>query len=348
MQIGQRKVAPEASPYIIAELSGNHRHDINKAKALIRAAADAGADAAKLQTYTPDTLTLNVDNERFRITEGLWKGRTLYDLYQEAHTPWGWTAELAAYAKECGITLLSTPFDESAVDYLEEHLDPPAYKIGSHELIHIPLLRHVAKTGKPIIMSTGMGREEEIAEALACLKQHGCPSVALLRCVSAYPAEATTFNLKSMQALAERFKCLVGLSDHSAGNEVCIASVALGGSIIERHITLPEDAGQAIDSAFSLQPEAFAEMVASVRKTHAALGDGYIGPLEQERLEEGMRRSIFVSKNINEGDCISADNVRIVRPNGGLAPKHWDAVLGQKAKSHLEAGNPLLMSDLCC
>ena len=344
IEIAGRRIGEQHSPYLIAEISGNHGQDINIAKEIIEESAKAGADAVKLQTYTPDTLTLPSKKHYFRKEGSLWDGRYLYDLYQEGMTPWEWFPELNAHAKAHNVTLFSTPFDETAVDFLEESIDPPAYKIASYELNHVPLLKKVGSLKKPVIISTGMATEEEIKLALETLKHVGCENIVVLKCITSYPANPKDFNLKSIQTLKEKFGCLAGLSDHCLSNEVCLGAVALGACVIEKHVTLRREDG-AIDAGFSLEPEEFAEMARGVRLLHEALGKDTIGPAEQEVLERDQRRSIFVAKDMGTGDIITKENVRVVRPGHGLEPKMWEEVLGKRTSKSLEAGEPLKVGD---
>ncbi|OHE74081.1 MAG: pseudaminic acid synthase [Verrucomicrobia bacterium GWF2_51_19] len=333
-------IAELGKVYIVAELSGNHGGDIRNAKLLIDKAKEAGVDAVKLQTYTADTITLDCHNAYFDVPDGLWSGKNYYELYQEAHTPWEWHKELNDYAKQLGLTLFSTPFDETAVDFLETTLQPPFYKIASFELTHIPLLEKVAQTCKPVIMSTGMATEAEIGEAVDTLRSHGCPEIVLLKCISQYPADPKAFHLNTLPLLREKFHCAVGISDHSIGDVVVLGAVALGACFVEKHIVLSRDA-DAVDAAFSSTPEEFADLVKKIRLLSAAMGKAHIGPSSQEMSELRSRRSIFVSKDMRKGDIFSPENIKIVRPSNGLAPKFWHDVLGKRANRALERGQPL-------
>lgn len=344
--IGERVVSPAYPPYIVAELSGNHRQNIDEARQLIKAAGDAGVDAVKLQTYTPDTITLPVRNERFKLNGGLWDGQYLYDLYAAAMTPWEWHGELAAYARAHGLELFSTPFDETAVDYLEQHVQPLVYKVASFELNHIPLLKKIGSLGKPVILSTGMATLGEIEQAVSTLTQAGAQGVILLKCVSAYPANPTDFNLKTLTTLAQHFDAVVGLSDHSLGHEICHGAVALGACLIEKHIVLNRKAG-GIDSGFSLEPDEFGYMVNSVRKLYQGMGSSTLGAAQQEATQQRFRRSIFVSTHIEQGQVFSTNNLKIVRPADGLDPALWDSLLGKRAAKDLEPGEPLAMAHVC-
>jgi len=343
--IGDRVVSASEPPYIVAELSGNHRQCIDEAKRLIAAACNAGVDAVKLQTYTPDTLTLPVRNHLFQIHGGLWDGRYLYDLYSEAMTPWEWHAELAEFARGLGIELFSTPFDESAVDYLEDQVEPVVYKIASFELNHIPLLEKVGSLGKPVILSTGMATLAEIEKAVEVLDDAGASGIILLKCISAYPAEPSDFNLNALPTLAEHFDRVVGLSDHSKGDEICHGAVALGACLIEKHIVLDRAAG-GIDSGFSLEPSEFAHMVQTVKSLYQGLGSCVPGASEQDIKQKRFRRSIFVSTPINKGEIFSVKNLKIIRPADGLQPSYWDVILGKRAIRDLPAGKPLRLADV--
>lgn len=345
MALLDRILDPAQPPAIVAELSGNHGQRLDTARRIIAAAAEAGAHAVKLQTYTPDSITLDSDRPEFTVQGGLWHGRRLHDLYAQACTPYKWHAELAAFARELGIELFSTPFDEAAVDFLEESLRPRLYKIASFELTHLPLLKKVAQTRKPVVLSTGMGSEQEIAEAVATLRQHGAPEVVLLKCVSAYPSEPEGFNLRSMASMAERFNCPCGLSDHTLGNEIAIAAVALGARLVEKHLTDDRQAG-GIDAGFSLEPAELASLVQQSRRAHVALGCPKIAGSPQDAGQTHFRRSIYASRDIKAGQPFTAKNLRIARPSLGLAPKHWEALLGRPAKRDLPAGTPLDRTDL--
>jgi N-acetylneuraminate synthase len=339
LRIGSRTIGEGHSVFVIAELSANHRHDLEVARALVRAAKDAGADAVKLQTYTADTLTIDSDADCFRVHGTIWDGRTLHDLYQEAYTPWEWHAPLKALAGQLDMELFSTPFDSTAVDYLEQ-LGMPAHKIASFELVDLPLLQCVARTGKPVILSTGMATREEIAEAVSTLRAAGCGPLALLKCTSAYPAAPDDMDLRTIPDLARSFGTVVGLSDHSMDIEVPVAAVALGASIIEKHLTLSrEDPGP--DSAFSLEPGAFRSMVDAVRKTERALGRVRYGATERERVSLTFRRSLFVVEDIAAGEPFTASNLRSIRPAHGVHPRHMPEIIGREAASDITRGTPL-------
>jgi pseudaminic acid synthase len=338
--IAGRPVGPGHGVYVIAELSANHAQRLDRAVELVGLAADAGADAVKVQTYTPDTLTIDSDKEPFRVGEGtLWAGRTLYDLYAEAYTPWEWLAELRAVAHGRGLDLFSSPFDATAVDFLADH-DVPAFKIASFELVDHALIRYAASKGKPLILSTGMANAEEIDEAVRAARDGGAAGVALLRCNSAYPAPAEEMDLRTIPDMVERWRLPVGLSDHTLGVTAAVAGVALGACILEKHFTLSrEEPGP--DSAFSLEPAEFAAMVTAVREASAAVGSVRYGPSARERSSLAFRRSLFVVRDVNAGDEFTDDNVRSIRPGHGLAPKNLDQVLGRTATRDVERGTPL-------
>lgn len=330
----------ENSVYIIAELSANHNGSLERAKESIRMAGDCGADAIKIQTYTADTLTIDCDNEFFRIGGGmLWDGRTLYDLYKEAYTPWEWHTELQQEANDCGLDFFSTPFDDSAVDFLEE-LGVPMHKVASFELVDISLLKKIGGTGKPVIMSTGMASTEEIKEALDTLRSAGCSDITLLKCTSAYPAAPEDANLHTIPAMAAEFGCAVGLSDHTLGIAVPITAVALGATVIEKHFTLSREDGGA-DSGFSLEPDEFKSMVNAVRTATKALGMVQYGGTPADEKSKIFRRSLFVVKDINAGEEFTPENIRSIRPGHGLMPRELDNVLGRKAACSIKRGTPL-------
>ena len=339
--IAGRSIGRGTPVFIVAELSANHRQELGTALALVREARRAGADAIKLQTYTPDTMTVDVDSPLFRIAGGPWRGRTLYDLYAEAHMPWSWHVELKKAAEDEGLVWFSTPFDRSAVEFLET-LDAPAYKVASFEVVDLPLLEAVARTGKPVIVSTGMSTEEEIAEAVGTLRDHGCGGLALLKCTSAYPADACDMHLASIPRLREAFGVDVGLSDHSRGSTVAVAAVALGACIVEKHLTLDRAAGGP-DAAFSVEPAEFADLVARVREAEAAIGESGSVPAVTEREQPNLafRRSIFVVADMAEGEMFTADTIRCIRPGHGLKPRFWRDVIGRRAMRPIARGTPL-------
>ncbi len=339
IMIAGRAVGANQPPYIVAELSANHGGSIDRALAVLEAAKAAGADAVKLQTYTADTITINHDGPDFRIHGGLWDGRQLYELYEEAHTPWDWHAALFAKGRELGIPVFSTPFDDSAVEFLEG-FDPPAYKIASFELIDLPLVRRVAKTGKPVIMSTGMASPEEITESVETFRAAKGGDLILLHCVSGYPTPVEQSNLRRITALAAEFGCPVGLSDHTLGVEVAIASVALGACLIEKHFTLRRADGGP-DSAFSLEPDELRALVRGAKASFEALGTGASARAEVEKPNMVFRRSIYVVRDIGAGESFTNENVRIIRPGYGLAPRELPKVLGRKARRALARGTAL-------
>lgn len=341
IQIAGRGIGSSHPPYVIAEMSGNHNGDINRALAIVDAAARAGADAIKLQTYTADTITLDASGAEFTIDDpaSLWAGRTLHDLYDEAHTPWEWHQALFERAAAHGIACFSSPFDETAVDFLET-LGAPAYKIASFENVHLPLIRKVASTDKPIIMSTGMATAEELEDAVNAARDAGCEDLILLKCTSTYPAEPTDTNLLTIPDMHERFGCQVGLSDHTLGVGVPLAAVALGVTVIEKHFTLSRAEG-GVDSAFSLEPAELAELVTQSKRAWQALGSVSYGPTSAEKGSVRFRRSLYVAEDMRAGDEFTTQNLRIVRPGFGLAPKHYDDVLGRAAAQDLPKGTAL-------
>lgn len=339
LTIAGRHIAPGQSPYVIAELSANHNGRFETALKIIDEAKRAGADSVKVQTYKPDTITLKSDSEDFRIKGGLWDGRTLYDLYEEAHMPWEWHKPLFEHARKVGITLFSSPFDTTAVDLLED-LNAPAYKIASFEAVDLPLIRYVARTGKPMIISTGMADAEEIQEAVDAARSGGCKELALLHCVSGYPAPAEDYNLKTIPDMIERYGTVVGLSDHTLDNTTAIASVALGAVIIEKHFTLDRNGGGPDDS-FSLEPEGLAELCRGARTAWQALGRVDYGRKSSEQGNVQFRRSLYFVKDLKAGDMVTADAVRSVRPGFGLAPKHLDSVIGARLKADVSANTPV-------
>jgi N-acetylneuraminate synthase len=344
-KIGQREIGPGRPAYIIAELSANHNGRFEQAAALIHAAMECGADAVKLQTYTADTITLRSDRPEFRVGGGtLWDGRTLHDLYGEAYTPWDWQPKLKKVADELGIDLFSTPFDPTAVDFLEK-MGVPAHKIASFELVDLPLIEKIARTGKPIIMSTGMATLAEIAEAVDTIRRAGNEQLALLKCNSAYPAPPEEMNLRTIPHLAEAFGVPAGLSDHTLGIAVPVAAVALGACIIEKHFTLSR-AEPGPDSAFSLEPSEFKAMVEAVRTAEKAVGKVHYGISGKDEVSRTFRRSLFVVSDVRAGELFTAENVRSIRPGHGLPPKHLPEVLGRRAARNISRGTPLCWQDV--
>jgi pseudaminic acid synthase len=333
-------------PYIIAELSGNHQGSFTQAKALVEAAASAGADAVKLQTYTADTMTLPVWEQEFLIEDStsLWAGRSLYDLYTEAATPWEWHGPLFDYAKSLGMMAFSSPFDSTAVEFLES-LDVPCFKIASFEITDLPLIRCAASKKRPIIISTGMASLAEIEVAVSTARQHGASGVALLKCTSRYPANPQHTHLRAMPVMQQLFNCPVGFSDHTLGSACAVASVVMGGVIVEKHLVLDSASG-AIDAGFSANPRVFAELVKQSREAWLSLGGVVFGGNTDDTGEKRYRRSIYIAKDVVPGETLNEHSVRIIRPGFGLAPKHYDAVLGRKMKHAARAGTPLRWSDL--
>jgi N-acetylneuraminate synthase len=340
IEVKGRHIGSGYPVYIIAEMSANHNQDFDQAVKIIEAAKEAGTDAIKLQTYTPDTLTIDCDKEHFHIGEGtIWEGRNLYDLYGEAYTPWDWQPRLQEIANDLGLDLFSTSFDETAVDFLEE-MDVPVYKIASFELVDLPLLRRIAQTGNPIIMSTGMATLAEVDEAVRTIREAGGEQLALLKCTSAYPSPAEEMNLCTIPHLAEAFNVPAGLSDHTLDIAVPVAAVALGACIVEKHFTLSRDV-PGPDSAFSLEPGEFKAMVEAVRTTEKALGTVHYGVSEREASSRVFRRSLFVVEDIKAGEVFTPENVRSIRPGYGLHTRYLDDVLGRRATRDVERGTPL-------
>ena len=335
MKIAGRNIGPDFAPYVIAELSANHNGSLETALEIVKQAKSVGADAVKLQTYKPDTITLDCISEEFCINEGLWAGRTLYELYDQAHMPWDWHKPLFEYANDIGITIFTSPFDTTAIDLLE-NLNAPAYKIASFEAIDLPLIRYAASTGKPMIISTGMADEEEISEAIDAAQSSGCTDLAILHCVSGYPAPAEDYNLATISDMIEKYGLVTGLSDHTLDNTTAIASVALGASIIEKHFTLDRDGGGPDDS-FSLEP---AEMAALCRDTKIAWSA--LGRVDYERKssEKGnvkFRRSLYFVKDMKAGEVITPECIRSVRPGYGLPPKYYDDLIGLCVNKDVES-----------
>lgn len=339
ISIGGRSIGPGQPPFIVAELSANHNGSIDRALALVDAAKAAGADAVKLQTYTPDTITLNHDAPEFRITGGPWAGRTLYDLYQEAYTPWEWHEALFKRARELDLVVFSSPFDPTAIEFLET-LDCPAYKIASFEAVDLPLIRRAAATGKPLVISTGLANEQEIREAVDAARDAGCRELVLLHCVSSYPAPAADSNLLTIPHLSRTFGVPVGLSDHTAGTAVSVAAIALEACLIEKHMTLARADGGP-DAAFSLEPDEFGRLVTDCRQAHLALGTVNYGLKQSEASNASFRRSLYFAAPVRKGEIIGPHHVRSVRPGHGLEPKYFDQVIGRRAACDIAFGTPV-------
>ncbi|KGE18055.1 pseudaminic acid synthase [Paenibacillus wynnii] len=338
--IGNKRIGKGNPPFIIAEMSGNHNKSLDRALDIVKAAAKAGAHAFKIQTYTPETMTLNIQTGDFRIeSNGLWKGKSLFELYKEAYTPWEWHQTIFDCCRELGMIPFSTPFDETSLEFLET-LDVPCYKIASFENNDIPLLRKVASKGKPMIISTGMASLGEIENVVKTITEAGCYDFILLKCTSSYPASPGNSNLNTIPYLRDIFDCQVGLSDHTLGIGAAVASVALGSTVIEKHFTLNRDEG-GVDSAFSLEPEEFASLVKETDAAWKSLGGVSIGPTKEEKNSLQFRRSIYISKDIKAGEEMTMENLRIIRPGFGLDPKYYDLLLGKQIKKDLKMGTPL-------
>ena len=338
--VNGRAIGPDQPVYIIAELSANHRQHEDVAIQLVHAAHEAGADAVKLQTYTPDTITIESDAPSFRAGSGsLWEGTTLHDLYQEAYMPWEWQPGLKVLAESLGMDCFSSPFDPTAVDFLMT-MDVPAFKVASFELVDLPLIRRMAETGRPLIMSTGMATEAEIDEAVAAARSAGATGIALLKCTSAYPSPPEAVNLRAIPAMVERWGLPVGLSDHTLGDVVAVGAVALGACIVEKHMTLSGD-DTTPDSAFSLDKVGFRRMVEAIRVAELALGRPVVGPTDQEQESRRFRRSLFVVEDVAAGEPLTEANVRSIRPADGLHTRHYEEVLGRRAARPIERGTPL-------
>ncbi len=341
MKINKTNIGKKTPPYIIGEMSGNHNQSLDRALKIVETASQIGIHAIKLQTYTADTITLNIQKDEFFIKDekSLWGGRSLYDLYDEAHTPWDWHEPIMKKANQLGLTCFSSPFDETAVDFLED-LNVPAYKIASPEIIHLPLVEKVASTGKPMIVSTGMATFEEIIEAVEVIKKSKCDKFALLKCTSDYPASSSNSNILTIPELRKIFKCEVGLSDHTMGIGAAVASVAHGSTIIEKHFTLNRSDG-GVDSAFSLDQDEMKNLVVETKRAWKSLGKVNYGPTEPEKENLKYRRSIYISSDISKNETLSENNIKIVRPGLGLLPKYYKSLLGKKVNKDLKAGTAL-------
>ncbi|MBA1291557.1 pseudaminic acid synthase [Pseudomonas japonica] len=341
IKIGHRAIGPESPPLVIAEMSGNHNQSLDRALAIVDAAADAGAHALKLQTYTADTMTLDLDEGEFHITDpdSLWADTSLYALYQQAHTPWEWHAPIFERARARGMLAFSSPFDETAIDFLET-LDVPAYKIASFENTDLPLIRRAAATGKPLIISTGMASLAELELSVQAAREAGCRDLILLKCTSTYPATPQNTHLRTLPHLRELFGCEVGLSDHTMGVGASVAAVALGATVVEKHFTLSRAAG-GVDASFSLEPAELASLVTETERAWQAMGQVHYGPTTAEQKSLVFRRSLYVVKDMAPGEPFSRDNLRAIRPGLGLAPRHIDGVLGRSARQPIKRGTPL-------
>ncbi|MGZ8263395.1 MAG: pseudaminic acid synthase [Burkholderiales bacterium] len=339
--IAGRRIARDAKPFVVAEMSGNHNRSLDRALAIVDAAADAGAHAVKIQTYTADTMTIDADRGEFRIEDegSLWRGRSLHDLYDEAHTPWEWHAPIFERCRARGLVGFSAPFDASAVDFLES-LGVLCYKIASFENTDIPLIRKVAATGKPLIISTGMATRAELEESVREARKAGCRELVLLKCTSTYPASPECTNLRTIEDLRRAFSCEAGLSDHTGGVGAAIASVALGATVIEKHFTLRRADG-GVDAAFSLEPDELRLLVAETERAWLALGEVSYGPTEAERKSLQFRRSLYVVQDLKPGDALTPENLRAIRPGLGLAPKHIDSLLGRRVARAVSRGTPM-------
>jgi len=344
IKIAGRSIGRQFPPYVIAELSANHNGSIESALTIIDKAARAGAAAVKLQTYRADTITLDSDRDEFKITEGKWAGQTLYQLYSNAFTPWEWHEELFKRAQKVGLTIFSSPFDNSAIDFLED-LNAPAYKIASFEVIDLPLIRYAASTGKPMIISTGMADYEEIEEAIEAARGAGCKDLAVLHCVSGYPAPSADYNLSLIPDMIEKFGLVTGLSDHTLDNTTAVAAVALGSSIIEKHVTLDRNGGGPDDS-FSLEPDELAELCVASNTAWNSIGSVDYGRKSSERANVKFRRSLYFVKSLKAGEAISADSLRSIRPGLGAPPKYLDDIIGKKVLVDVQPETPVLLENI--
>jgi N-acetylneuraminate synthase len=341
IKIGDKNIGKNYAPFIIAEMSGNHNQSLERALEIVEAAAKSGAHALKLQTYTADTITLDIDEGEFFISDenSLWKGRSLYDLYNEAHTPWEWHEPIMKRAEELGLICFSTPFDETAVDFLEG-LNVPAYKIASFEIVHLPLIKKVAETGKPMIMSTGMATIAEIDEAVRTARDAGCEDIVLLKCTSTYPATPENSNVLTIPHMRELFRCEVGLSDHTMGIGAAVAAVAHGATVIEKHFTLSRDEG-GVDSAFSMEPDEMKGLVVETKRAWQSLGGVKYGSSEDEKKSLVFRRSLYIAEDMKKGDVLTPENLRCIRPGLGLEPKYYELLLGKNVNVDVNRGMPL-------
>jgi pseudaminic acid synthase len=341
MLIKNKTISLNSEPFIIAEMSGNHNQSLDRALEIVEAAAKSGAHGLKLQTYTPDTMTLDLNEGEFFISDdkSLWKGRSVYELYQEAHTPWEWHEPIFKRARELGLIAFSTPFDETAVDFLED-LDAPCYKIASFENTDIPLIRKVASTGKPMIISTGMATIAELDETVRTARENGCQNIVLLKCTSTYPATPENTNLLTIPHLRELFGCEVGLSDHTLGIGAAVASVALGATVIEKHFTLSRADG-GVDAAFSLEPQEMKALVEETKRAWRALGQIKYGPTEAEEKARMRRRSLYITQDMTAGDVLTRENLRSIRPGHGLAPRYYDILIGKRVVRDVKRGTPV-------
>ncbi|HEX3032698.1 MAG TPA: pseudaminic acid synthase [Bacillota bacterium] len=341
MRIGDREIGCHSEPFIIAEMSGNHNQSLVRALEIVEAAAASGAHALKIQTYTADTMTIDLDEREFHISNkaSLWEGESLYRLYQKAHTPWEWHKPILERCRELGLIGFSTPFDATAVDFLEE-LDTPCYKVASFENTDLPLIRRIARTGKPIILSTGMATLAQLDETVRCARENGCQDLVLLKCTSSYPATPENSDIRTIPSLRENFQCEAGLSDHTLGIGVPLAAIALGASVIEKHFTLDRAEG-GVDAAFSLEPGEFRELVRESKNVWQALGQVSYGPTQQELGSLQFRRSLYIVKDLEANEILTADNLRSIRPGLGLEPKYYDMLLGKKVKIAVKRGTPV-------
>jgi len=342
IKIGNISIGKDHKPFIIAEMSGNHNQSLDRALELVKAAADAGAHALKLQTYTADTITINYRGGLFEITDknSLWAGKNLYELYEEAHTPWKWHKPIFEYANKLGMLAFSSPFDETAVDFLEE-LNVPAYKIASFESNHFPLLRKVAQTGKPILISSGTSKINELYESIEHLKKNGAQEIVIFKCTSTYPATPENTNLNTIPVLQSIFPdCVIGLSDHTMGIGASVAAVAMGARVIEKHFTLRRADG-GVDSDFSLEPKELKNLVVETERAYFAMGDIQLNTQKSEEKSRQFRRSIYVAKDIEKGELFNHKNIKVIRPGDGMAPKHYESLMHQAANQDLKKGTPL-------